>query len=90
MGNIARLENALAAIADHLEQNRGKLENLNAQMEEAKLEVKRPFPQEQELAEKTSRLNVLRIALNMDGNPRRSGNGTKRNWMEESPLSKEC
>ena len=36
-------------------------------MEEAKLEVKRPFPQEQELAEKTSRLNVLRIALNMDG-----------------------
>lgn len=67
VGNIARLENALAAIADHLEQNRGKLENLNAQMEEAKLEVKRPFPQEQELAEKTSRLNVLRIALNMDG-----------------------
>ena len=44
VGNIARLENALAAIADHLEQNRGKLENLNAQMEEAKLEVKRPFP----------------------------------------------
>lgn len=67
VGNIARLENALAAISDHLEQNRGKLENLNAQMEEAKLEVKRPFPQEQELAEKTSRLNVLRIALNMDG-----------------------
>ena len=67
VGNIARLENALAAIADHLKQNRGKLENLNAQMEEAKLEVKRPFPQEQELAEKTSRLNVLRIALNMDG-----------------------
>jgi len=36
-------------------------------MEEAKLEVKRPFPQEQELAEKSARLNVLRIALNMDG-----------------------
>ena len=67
VGNIARLENALAAIADNLKQTRGKLENLNAQMEEAKLEVKRPFPQEQELAEKTSRLNVLRIALNMDG-----------------------
>lgn len=67
VGNIARLENALAAIVENLEQNRGKLENLNAQMEEAKQEVKRPFPQEQELAEKTSRLNVLRIALNMDG-----------------------
>lgn len=67
VGNIARLDNALAAIAENLEQNKGKLENLTAQMEEAKLEVKRPFPQEQELAEKSSRLNVLRIALNMDG-----------------------
>lgn len=67
VGNIARLDNALAAIAENLEQNKGKLENLTAQMEEAKLEVKRPFPQEQELVEKTSRLNVLRIALNMDG-----------------------
>lgn len=67
VGNITRLDNALAAIAENLEQNKGKLENLTAQMEEAKLEVKRPFPQEQELVEKTSRLNVLRIALNMDG-----------------------
>lgn len=67
VGNITRLENALAAIAEDLEQNRDKLTNLTAQMEEAKLEVKRPFPQEQELAEKISRLNVLRIALNMDG-----------------------
>ena len=67
VGNIARLDNALAAIAENLEQNKGKLENLTAQMEEAKLEVKRPFPQEQELAEKSARLNVLRIALNMDG-----------------------
>lgn len=67
VGNIARLDNALAAIAENLEQNKSKLENLTAQMEEAKLEVKRPFPQEQELAEKSSRLNVLRIALNMDG-----------------------
>ena len=67
VGNIARLDNALAAIAENLEQNKGKLENLTAQMDEAKLEVKRPFPQEQELVEKTSRLNVLRIALNMDG-----------------------
>ena len=67
VGNITRLENALVAIAEDLEQNRDKLANLTAQMEEAKLEVKRPFPQEQELTEKISRLNVLRIALNMDG-----------------------
>ena len=36
-------------------------------MEEAKIEVQRSFPQEQELVEKSDRLNVLRIALNMDG-----------------------
>ena len=47
--------------------NRANLENLTAQMEEAKIEVQRSFPQEQELAEKSDRLNVLRIALNMDG-----------------------
>ena len=50
-----------------MQNTRADLENLTAQMEEAKVEVKRPFPQEQELNEKTSRLNVLRIALNMDG-----------------------
>ena len=79
VGNIARLDNALAAIAENLEQNKGKLENLTAQMEEAKLEVKRPFPQEQELAEKTSRLNVLRIALNMEG----KSTGTRERDKEE-------
>ena len=67
VGNMARLDNALAAIEEELQNTRADLENLTAQMEEAKVEVKRPFPQEQELNEKTSRLNVLRIALNMDG-----------------------
>lgn len=67
VGNMARMDNALAAIEAELQNTRADLENLTAQMEEAKVEVKRPFPQEQELNEKTSRLNVLRIALNMDG-----------------------
>lgn len=67
VGNMARLDNALAAIDEELQNTRADLENLTAQMEEAKVEVQRPFPQEQELNEKTSRLNVLRIALNMDG-----------------------
>lgn len=79
VGNIARLENALATIAENLQQNRDKLGNLTAQMEEAKIEVKRPFPQEQELTEKTSRLNVLRIALNMDG----KSNGKRERDKEE-------
>ncbi len=67
VGNMARLDHALNIMAENLEENRANLENLTAQMEEAKIEVQRSFPQEQELAEKSDRLNVLRIALNMDG-----------------------
>lgn len=67
VGNVARLDNALSAMVENLEEHRTGLEDLTAQMEEAKIEVQRVFPQEQELAEKSDRLNVLRIALNMDG-----------------------
>ena len=67
VGNMARLDHALNIMAENLEENRANLENLTAQMEEAKIEVQRSFPQEQELVEKSDRLNVLRIALNMDG-----------------------
>lgn len=67
VGNMARLDNALNVMAENLEEHRANLENLTAQMEEAKIEVQRSFPQEQELSEKSERLNVLRIALNMDG-----------------------
>lgn len=31
------------------------------------MEVKRPFPQEAELSEKSNRLNVLNVALNIGG-----------------------
>ena len=37
------------------------------QMEDAKVEVKRPFPQEAELAEKSERLAALNVALNIGG-----------------------
>ena len=67
VGNMARLDHALNIMVENLEENQANLENLTAQMEEAKIEVQRSFPQEQELAEKSDRLNVLRIALNMDG-----------------------
>ena len=62
VGNMARLDHALNIMVENLEENRANLENLTAQMEEAKIEVQRSFPQEQELAEKSDRLNVLRIA----------------------------
>lgn len=43
-----------------------KLETLEDQLENAREEVKRPFPQEKELAEKSARLSELNTLLNMD------------------------
>ncbi len=66
-GNITRLDNLLDGIREHLGQHKEELANLIQQTKEAKEEVKRPFPQEAELAEKSERLNVLNVALNMGG-----------------------
>lgn len=66
LGNLTRLDNALASIGGHMEKSRQQLENLYAQVEAAKSEVDKPFPQEAELAEKAARLAELDALLNMD------------------------
>ena len=66
-GNITRLDNLLDGIRENLGQHKEELENLLQQTKEAKMEVKRPFPQEAELAEKSERLSVLNVALNIGG-----------------------
>ena len=45
---------------------REQLENTKVQLENAKLEVKKPFPQEDELKRKSARLDELNILLNLD------------------------
>ena len=67
VGNISRIDHVLDEIPKNLEKHKTTLDNLLAQQKEAQDEVKRPFTQEQELEDKTKRLNVLRLALNMDG-----------------------
>ena len=42
------------------------LKHVESQMETAKEEAQRPFPQEDELKEKQARLDQLNIELNMD------------------------
>ena len=66
-GNITRMDNVLEGMRDNLEQHQTVLGNLLQQMEDAKVEVKRPFPQEAELAEKSERLAALNVALNIGG-----------------------
>jgi hypothetical protein len=66
LGNITRINNALEAIPKLLAQEREQLETLHRQVENAKVEIQKPFPQDVELKEKTARLNALNALLNVD------------------------
>ena len=65
-GNITRLDNALEGLPKRLEMNEMELDNIKKQFETAKVDVERPFPQEEELQTKTARLNELNALLNVD------------------------
>ena len=65
-GNILRLDNLLGGMEERLIACREQLENVNVQLENAKQEVEKPFPQEDELKTKSARLDELNILLNMD------------------------
>ena len=65
-GNLTRIDNTLNGMAERLTTVQGKLDSLYAQMETAKQELGKPFPQETELKAKSARLAELNIALNID------------------------
>ena len=65
-GNLTRIDNALNAMPDRLQNVRNTLDALTAQMETAKAELGKPFPQEAELKEKSARLAELNAELNID------------------------
>lgn len=65
-GNIQRVDNALEGVEKRLEIAKEQLSNTQTQLETAKAEVERPFPQEAELQEKTKRLAAVEALLKMD------------------------
>ena len=65
-GNLTRIDNALNAMPERLQAVRDKLDSLYAQMETAKTEIGKPFPQEEELRIKSARLAELNAELNID------------------------
>ena len=65
-GNLIRIDNALAGMETRFARVQEKLDSLYTQMETAKAELGKPFPQEQELKEKSARLAQLNIELNID------------------------
>ena len=65
-GNIQRMDNLLESMPTRQQDYKEKLKNLEIQVEIAKQEVEKPFPREEELKEKSARLDQLNILLNMD------------------------
>ena len=66
LGNLTRIENELSKLPARLEAAKTKKEETIVQLETAKEEIKKPFAFEDELKEKTERLNALNIELNLN------------------------
>lgn len=64
-GNLQRLDNALDGLAARIADAEQELEGVRSQLNNAKADVEKPFPQEEELKEKSARLDELNIRLNM-------------------------
>lgn len=65
-GNITRFDNLISSMSDRLKACEERLADTKVQLENAKAEVERTFPQEEELSQKMERLAELNALLNMD------------------------
>lgn len=65
-GNITRMDNALSNIGKELEESKEELENTKKQLENAKVDIKIPFDKENELEEKSTRLDRVNALLKLD------------------------
>ena len=63
---MTRIDNVLEKIDERLESARSQLAHTSEQLENARTEMVAPFPKEEELAEKTRRLNELNVLLNLN------------------------
>ncbi len=88
IGNITRIDNAIEKISERLEGKKQELSTLEQQFVTAKAEVEKPFDKEEELTEKTNRLNVLNGLLNVDKRENELVDGTPDEG-DSVPVSKE-
>ena len=65
-GNLTRIDNVLTAMPDRMKTAQAQLENVYKQIEAAKAELGKPFPQEEELRTKSARLAQLNAELDID------------------------
>ena len=67
IGNLQRIENEMNRIPQQIEDAKARIDNLEKQVIAAAAEKDKPFPQEEELAEKSARLALLNAELDIDG-----------------------
>ena len=65
-GIIQRIDNCLGGIGKRIAMTQSELAGLHEQVENAKAQLAKPFPDEAELTEKSRRLDELNAELNMD------------------------
>ena len=65
-GNITRIDNVLNGIENKISNAESNLEDTKKNYENAKIEIQRPFPKEEELKAKSKRLDELNIKLNLN------------------------
>ena len=66
LGNIIRLDNSLNSFPERITAAENELTTLHQQQAAAQVEVEKPFPQEEELAQKSARLAELNAQLDVD------------------------
>ena len=66
LGDIIRLDNSLNNFPERITAAENELATLHQQQAAAQIEVEKPFPQEEELAEKSARLAELNAQLDVD------------------------
>ena len=66
LGNIIRLDNSLNSFPERINSAENELATLHQQQAAAQIEVEKPFPQEEELTEKSARLAELNAQLDVD------------------------
>ena len=66
LGNIIRLDNSLNNFPERITAAENELDTLHQQQAAAQVEVEKPFPQEEELAQKSARLAELNAQLDVD------------------------
>ena len=84
-GNIQRLDNLLDKMPERKTKCVEKLEDIRTQLENAKVEVDKPFPHEEELKTKTERLAELNSLLDMDKKDNEIVDGERDNGDEREP-----